>query len=183
MWTSVPHTSNGAGLCSDECWLNSRSPETQLSNVEISTLAEIGQQAESLAVVVAAATAICTGAARTLARYDINASATVASASPTPTRTTPCSSTADVVLEGHYICMTDRFLMEAQCVSAGLSRNVQHQRSAAPRQSGALVSKFISMKSLRFSDPTNRLSPLRPAPCLLAALSAGGPPALRRHAG
>ncbi|STV06095.1 NAD kinase [Klebsiella pneumoniae] len=87
--------------------------ELQLSNVKTGTLAEIGQQAD-LAVVVGGDGNML-GAARTLARYDINVigiNRGNLAFSPTLTRTTPCSSSPTC-----WKATTSpekRFLLEAQ---------------------------------------------------------------------
>ncbi len=112
--------------------------ELQLSNVKTGTLAEIGQQAD-LAVVVGGDGNML-GAARTLARYDINVIGINRGNLGFLTDLDPDNALQQLadVLEGHYIA-EKRFRWRPG-VSAGLPETYQHrhQRSgAAPRQSGA----------------------------------------------
>ena len=91
--------------------------ELQLSNVKTGTLAEIGQQAD-LAVVVGGDGNML-GAARTLARYDINVIGINRGNLGFLTDLDPDNALQQLadVLEGHYIA-EKRFLLEAQLAEA-----------------------------------------------------------------
>ena len=152
--------------------------ELQLSNVKTGTLAEIGQQAD-LAVVVGGDGNML-GAARTLARYDINVIGINRGNLGFLTDLDPDNALQQLadVLEGHYIA-EKRFLLEAQVcqqdcqkrISTAINEVVLH-----PGKVAHMIEFEVSIDEVfAFSQRSDGLIISTPTGSTAYSLSAGGP--------
>lgn len=152
--------------------------ELQLSNVKTGTLAEIGQQAD-LAVVVGGDGNML-GAARTLARYDINVIGINRGNLGFLTDLDPDNALQQLadVLEGHYIA-EKRFLLEAQVCQQDCQKRISTAINEVVLHPGK-VAHMIEFEvyiddRFAFSQRSDGLIITTPTGSTAYSLSAGGP--------
>ena len=152
--------------------------ELQLSNVQTGTLAEIGQQAD-LAVVVGGDGNML-GAARTLARYDINVIGINRGNLGFLTDLDPDNALQQLadVLEGHYIS-EKRFLLEAQVCQQDCQKRISTAINEVVLHPGK-VAHMIEFEVyidevFAFSQRSDGLIISTPTGSTAYSLSAGGP--------
>lgn len=152
--------------------------ELQLSNVKTGTLAEIGQQAD-LAVVVGGDGNML-GAARTLARYDINVIGINRGNLGFLTDLDPDNALQQLadVLEGHYIA-EKRFLLEAQVCQQDCQKRISTAINEVVLHPGK-VAHMIEFEVyidevFAFSQRSDGLIISTPTGSTAYSLSAGGP--------